>query len=534
MQWGHVASKNLVDWIELPPALVPDQWYDAHGVWDGSMTVVDGVPHLIYSCLPSNGTNMVCIAHAADPADPMLTHWTKSPLNPVISSVPTGGNRFDFRDPAVFTYKNATMIAISSSFGTGSSGAGGGNPNRNGSVVVYTAKSPADLTAWGHVGDGVLFNSNQFGSAVIECVDLFPLAASASWVLRFQPDCNDLYMVGRLNHTNRVGLAFEPVDRPAAGYPTRLIDGGLFCASRTFAAPGDRRLLFGAINCDLPTMLLDCGYCGVASIPREITLASTAIAVDNMPPDLLAVNAATEIELLRGRKLVGTRATLDPSTSGRVAVMQSTNGSTSFDLVLHVRGLGPNTRSFTVRVREFGDEYAEVAVDWLDAALVHGVDFPGGDYGVVTISNVSQRVAIDGCMHACTDSPQCVAWSLSPATSQCFLKRTVPSPTVTPGVISGNLATFYLATRRQSAGATTSTRDRIVRLPAVVMSTPTATWRFRVLVDGSLIEVFAFNGTAAMTSRFYPKAKSNAAAASLGLAEGPPLATTVDVWAMGT
>jgi sucrose-6-phosphate hydrolase SacC (GH32 family) len=304
--------------------------------------------------------------------------WTKSSLNPVISSVPTAGNRFDFGDPALFMYKDSTMIAISSSFGTGSSGGGGGggNPNRNGSVVVYTAKSPADLTAWGHVGDGVLFNSNQFGSAVIECVNLFPLAASASWVLGFQPDCNDLYMVGHLNHTSRVGLAFEPVDQQAAGYPTRLIDGGLFCASRTFAAPAGRRLLFGAINCDLPTMLLDCGYCSFASIPREITLASTAIAVDNMPPDLVAVTAATEIEQLWGRTLVGTRLTLDPSTSGRVAVMQitsgrvavmqSTNGSTSFDLMLHVRGLGPNTRSLTVRVRERGDEYAEVAVNWLD------------------------------------------------------------------------------------------------------------------------------------------------------------------------
>lgn len=278
----------------------------------------------------------------------------------------------------------------------------------------------------------------------------------------------------------------------------------------------------------------DCGYCGVASTPREITLASTAITVDGIPGDLLAVNPAVEISLLRGRKLVSTRATLVPSPSTRVSVMQGTNGSTSFDLVVHLRGLGPGTRSLTIRVREHAGEYAEVAVDWLDSAVMHGVDFPGEDYGAVVVSNVSQGAAIDACTLACTVSPQCVAWSLSPATSQCFLKRTVPPPTLVPGMISGNLATFYLTTRRESAGIITTTPDRIVRLPAVVMSTPEATWRFRVLVDGSLIEVFAFNGTAAMTSRFYPEAKAEATGISLGLSDGPSLATNVDLWAMGT
>lgn len=31
MHWGHVKSKDLVTWEELPTALSPSEWYDDHG-----------------------------------------------------------------------------------------------------------------------------------------------------------------------------------------------------------------------------------------------------------------------------------------------------------------------------------------------------------------------------------------------------------------------------------------------------------------------------------------------------------------------
>jgi len=39
--WGHAVSKDLIHWLYLPIAMVPDQWYDANGVWTGSATFLD-------------------------------------------------------------------------------------------------------------------------------------------------------------------------------------------------------------------------------------------------------------------------------------------------------------------------------------------------------------------------------------------------------------------------------------------------------------------------------------------------------------
>ena len=46
--WDHVVSKDLIHWTRLPPPIVPNMnptsvphpdWYDAHGSWDGSLSI---------------------------------------------------------------------------------------------------------------------------------------------------------------------------------------------------------------------------------------------------------------------------------------------------------------------------------------------------------------------------------------------------------------------------------------------------------------------------------------------------------------
>lgn len=39
--WGHAVSMDLIHWLHLPLVMVPDQWYDANGVWTGSATLLD-------------------------------------------------------------------------------------------------------------------------------------------------------------------------------------------------------------------------------------------------------------------------------------------------------------------------------------------------------------------------------------------------------------------------------------------------------------------------------------------------------------
>jgi hypothetical protein len=44
-RWAHVVSQDLAHWTQLPPALLPDAWYDRDGVFSGSATIQpDGTP----------------------------------------------------------------------------------------------------------------------------------------------------------------------------------------------------------------------------------------------------------------------------------------------------------------------------------------------------------------------------------------------------------------------------------------------------------------------------------------------------------
>eukprot|EP00878_Enallax_costatus_P036563 GHUV01041068.1.p1 GENE.GHUV01041068.1~~GHUV01041068.1.p1 ORF type:complete len:165 (+),score=34.78 GHUV01041068.1:648-1142(+) len=53
--WAHVISRDLAHWTWLPPALLPDTYYDFNGVWSGAATVPDetGIPVLTYTGIVS-------------------------------------------------------------------------------------------------------------------------------------------------------------------------------------------------------------------------------------------------------------------------------------------------------------------------------------------------------------------------------------------------------------------------------------------------------------------------------------------------
>jgi beta-fructofuranosidase len=96
MQWYHLSSPDLISWQQDGAALLPNRVYNAHGAWDGSVSVVNGTARLLYSCLPLNGTNMLCVAESEDDA---LSTFKEFAGNPVVRHAPPGSNEFDFRDP---------------------------------------------------------------------------------------------------------------------------------------------------------------------------------------------------------------------------------------------------------------------------------------------------------------------------------------------------------------------------------------------------------------------------------------------------
>ncbi len=49
MHWGHVKSKNLVQWEHLPIALAPSEDYDRDCCFSGSAIEKDGKLYLMYT-----------------------------------------------------------------------------------------------------------------------------------------------------------------------------------------------------------------------------------------------------------------------------------------------------------------------------------------------------------------------------------------------------------------------------------------------------------------------------------------------------
>ncbi|KAL0359030.1 UNVERIFIED_CONTAM: Beta-fructofuranosidase, soluble isoenzyme I [Sesamum angustifolium] len=97
--WGHAVSRDLIHWLHLPYAMVPDQWYDVNGVWTGSATILpDGRIMMLYTGDTHDVVQVQCLAYPADLSDPLLLKWVKYPNNPVMVPPPGIGHK-DFRDP---------------------------------------------------------------------------------------------------------------------------------------------------------------------------------------------------------------------------------------------------------------------------------------------------------------------------------------------------------------------------------------------------------------------------------------------------
>lgn len=101
--WDHVVSEDLAHWTRVPPPLVPNatdpaQWYDAHGSWDGSISLLPEGPTILYDVVegaPPGGKlggdpPTMAIARAKDADDPYLVEWVKDPRNPIDWNGTTG------------------------------------------------------------------------------------------------------------------------------------------------------------------------------------------------------------------------------------------------------------------------------------------------------------------------------------------------------------------------------------------------------------------------------------------------------------
>uniref|UniRef100_M4F6E2 Beta-fructofuranosidase n=1 Tax=Brassica campestris TaxID=3711 RepID=M4F6E2_BRACM len=225
--WGHAVSKDLIHWFHLPLAMVPDQWYDANGVWTGSATLLDdGSIVMLYTGSTDNFVQVQNLAYPEDPSDPLLLKWTKFSGYPVLVPPPGIGAR-DFRDPTTAwkTLAGKWRITI------------GSKVNRTGISLVYDT---TDFKTYEKL-DNLLHQVPDTGMTYYD--------SNGTWI----PD-DPTFDVGK-----STSLRY---------------DYGKFYASKTFYDQNKRRrILWGWIGeSDSEAADVKKGWSSVQSIPRTVVL----------------------------------------------------------------------------------------------------------------------------------------------------------------------------------------------------------------------------------------------------------------------
>lgn len=295
--YGHVVSKNLVEWAPLPVAI----WngvdasngkptpYDARAIFTGSAAVVDGAgpggaPGVVQiypglceketwaNC--SSGTNLALAVPADYAGDELLVNWTKPASNPVVENTQ--------RDPSTPWKTSAGEWRL-----------------RTYDSMVYGAASDAAFLAgeWYTIGKSADLRT-------CECPSLYELPPST-------PGFEDSYRAGPLPthvHKTSCGGDWWQLGTYAEGAPKAL---GGFAATPGWDAEFAQREIdvgnfYASKDADYPSLggahrRVNYGWATVPpqsaqTLPREITFNAAARLLQQYPVD--------EIAKLRGAAVV--------------------------------------------------------------------------------------------------------------------------------------------------------------------------------------------------------------------------------------
>ncbi|EPS61897.1 soluble acid invertase 1, partial [Genlisea aurea] len=269
ISWGHAVSRDLIHWLYLPYAMVPDQWYDINGVWTGSATILpDGAIVILYTGDTTDAVQVQCLAVPANLSDPLLLDWVKHPSNPILTP-PHGILPKDFRDPTTAWLAPAGdkwRITI------------GSKVNKTGISLVYET---SDFVKYDLL-DGYLHAVQ--GTGMWECIDFYPISTTGKngldtsangpgvkHVLKasLDDDKNDYYALGSYDPLENRWRPDDPVLDVGIGLR---YDYGEYYASKTFYdQETKRRILWGWIReTDAEQVDILKGWASVQCIPRTV------------------------------------------------------------------------------------------------------------------------------------------------------------------------------------------------------------------------------------------------------------------------
>ncbi|KAJ4759525.1 Beta-fructofuranosidase 1 [Rhynchospora pubera] len=448
--WGHAVSRDLIHWLDLPLAMVPDKWYDINGVWTGSATQLpDGQIIMLYTGSTAESVQVQNLAFPKDPNDPLLLKWVKSDSNPVLLPPPGIGLK-DFRDPttAWFVRNDSTWhIAI-----------GSRNEEDTGFALVYKTKDFANYTLLSNVLHAVP------GTGMWECVDFYPVATESTNGLdtSFEPgpgvkhvlkaslddDKHDYYAIGTYDAAENTWTPDDPEIDVGIGLR---YDYGKYYASKTFYdTEKNRRILWGWIGeTDSEETDLLKGWASLQTVPRTVVY-------DMKTGTHLLQWPVKEVESLRLSSITFSGVSLAPGS----VIPLDVGKATQLDILA-----------------EFEIDKSALE-NTIEADVTYNCSTSGGAAGRGFLGPFGLLVLADK--------------DLSEQTATYFYiaKNT-----------NGELNTFFCQDELRSSLA----NDVLKRVyGSVVPVLDGETLSVRILVDHSIIESFAQEGRTCITSRIYP------------------------------
>jgi len=206
MHWGHMMSRDLVDWTYMPDALWPtlqtDRFgYDMKGIWSGSVAQApNGLAYAFYTSVNHTAGLFNPGISVAVSGDPVLRTWQKR--GPVLDAA---GFR-DFRDPIVWFEGGEWRMIV----GAAMIGSGGG-------LAYYRCKTIDDLRCWEKQRPIAPFAKMDIGSDIWEMPVFEPIGRGKHILLvnpigrriskYGNPATRAVYWIGKWD-----GTRFEPDD----------------------------------------------------------------------------------------------------------------------------------------------------------------------------------------------------------------------------------------------------------------------------------------------------------------------------------
>ncbi|KVF36770.1 Concanavalin A-like lectin/glucanase superfamily [Cynara cardunculus var. scolymus] len=291
ISWGHSISYDLINWVHLDVALIPNEPYDINGCWSGSATILlSGEPAILYTGSDTNKHQLQNLAFPKNLSDPLLSEWIKSTQNPLMSP-PEGIDPSSFRDPSTawIGTDGEWRVVIGSEI------------DHHGLAIIYKSK---DFSHWTKTANPLHFSNKTI---MWECPDFYPVSLNGKdgldtsvqgknvrHVLKASFNSRDHYVVGNYDpKTDQYEVDTDFMD----GRARLQYDYGRFYASKSFYdGANKRRILWSWIDeGDSESDDIKKGWSGLQSIPRSILLSENG--------DRLVQWPVKELEKLRTQKV---------------------------------------------------------------------------------------------------------------------------------------------------------------------------------------------------------------------------------------